>query len=64
MASWERSGTRFKSLGNAIKDNMLAGVAGLVHCENLKFHFAESRRRSSPSFDEAWLAGIIQIEFF
>jgi hypothetical protein len=42
MVSWERYGTAFKLLGNAINDDVLAGVAGLVNCENLKLHLAES----------------------
>ena len=42
MVSWERFGTLFKLLGIPINDDVLAGVACLVNCKDLKFRFAWS----------------------
>jgi hypothetical protein len=44
MVSWENSGSHFKLLGNAIKDNVLAEVAALIGGEDLKPDLIRSRR--------------------
>ncbi len=59
MVSWERFGTISKLFGNAINYGVLAGIAGLIDCENLKFHFARLRKRSLH-LEEAWLPSVLQ----
>jgi hypothetical protein len=63
MVSWERSGSLFKLLGNAINDGVLSKIASLISSEDLKCHLVETLWRHHLSYKEARFASVIQIEF-
>jgi hypothetical protein len=52
---WTLRGSR----RNTKRDDVLAGVAGLVNCKDLKFEFINSWRRNRFAFEKACLARII-----
>jgi hypothetical protein len=55
----QREGT-FRGLRrNAKRDDVLAGVADLVNCKDLKFGFIDPCGRNRFAFEETWVAGII-----